>query len=59
MYKASSSFLGEVQRVANNTETRTMTTCTPPGWRPDRYIVWARYMRIYRKTYIGARALHG
>jgi len=33
-----------------------MSTYTPRGWRPDRYIVWARYMRIYRRTYVSAFA---
>jgi len=34
---------------------RTKTT-TPQGYRPDRYLVWVRFMRLYRKTYVSARS---
>ena len=33
-----------------------MTTTTPPGYRPDRFIAWCRWMRIYRKTRISINA---
>ncbi len=29
-----------------------MTTTTPPGYRPDRFIAWCRWMRIYRYRHI-------
>lgn len=33
-----------------------MTTTTPTGYRPDRYLVWVRYMRMHRKTLVSSRA---
>jgi len=31
-------------------------TTIPEGYRPDRFLVWARWMRLYRKTYVSARS---
>jgi len=31
-------------------------TIIPEGYRPDRYLVWVRFMRLYRKTYVSARS---
>ena len=33
-----------------------MKTTIPPGYRPDRYLAWARWMRLHRKTYVSARS---
>lgn len=31
-------------------------TVVPDGYRPDRFLVWCRWCRIYRKTYVSARS---
>jgi hypothetical protein len=33
-----------------------MSTTTPKGYRPERFLAWCRWMRIYRRTYVSAFA---
>ena len=33
-----------------------MSTTTPNGYRPERFLAWCRWMRIYRKTNVSAMA---
>jgi hypothetical protein len=33
-----------------------MKTTIPDGYRPDRFMVWCRYMRIHRKTLVSFRS---
>ena len=33
-----------------------MSTTTPKGYRPERFLAWRRWMRIYRRTYVSAFA---
>jgi len=33
-----------------------MRTYTPKGHRPDRYLVWIRYMARFRKCYVSSRS---
>ncbi len=33
-----------------------MSTTIPKGYRPERFLAWCRWMRIYRRTYVSAFA---
>lgn len=33
-----------------------MNTTIPKGYRPERFLAWCRWMRIYRRTYVSAFA---
>lgn len=33
-----------------------MKTIIPPGYKPDRFLVWCRWLRLHRKTYVSARS---
>jgi len=35
---------------------KTVTPVIPQGYHSDRYLVWCRWMRIFRKTYVSARS---
>lgn len=35
---------------------RTKPPTVPDGYRPDRFLVWVRWARIYRKTLVSSRS---
>jgi len=34
----------------------TQHTVIPKGYDPNKFLVWVRYLRLYRKTYVSSKA---